>query len=184
MNIVQILSVHFLLLSYFQVYSESVCESVCDNDDDSIVVTTDLGEIEGFFDLGTEKGNVHAYLGIPYAQPPIGNLRFRKPEPIKPWNERLDATRKREACLQSTASMYLSFGLELQNLPSKSDLQMSEDCLFLNIWTPDSRKPSSKPVLVYLHSGLYRYGSTTTDQLDGARLASEANIVVVTVQYR
>src|SRR5258708_545948 len=91
---------------------------ICDNSDE-IIVTTKLGEIKGN-SVEVLNKTIFQYLSIPYAEPPIGELRFGKPLPIKPWNNTLNATELKNSCMQNSR-------------PGRF-LVYDEDCLFLNIW--------------------------------------------------
>lgn len=113
------------------------------------------------------------FRGIPYAQPPIGTLRWKAPVPAAKWNGLRDATVGGAACVQPptpAASIYL-------DTPPK----MSEDCLFLNVWTPKAAK--SAPVLVWIHGGSLVSGYGSSPVYDGAKLASRG-AVVVSINYR
>ncbi|MFC7614379.1 carboxylesterase/lipase family protein [Actinokineospora soli] len=117
------------------------------------------------------RGTVHAdyaqYLGVPYAAPPVGPLRWRPPAPAQDWQGVLDATAPRSQCAQ----------LALFDSPETH----SEDCLYLNVTVPRRVRPGT-PVLVWFHGGSFLAGSG--DLYDGRRLAAEGGIVVVTVNYR
>lgn len=100
-------------------------------DDAPVRVRTKSGLVEGRRQWLMGK-SVHKFLGIPYAKPPVGELRFKKPVPIESWGEKIRlATRWPVACLQSESKM--AEAMPLHFLTSK----MSEDCLYLNIWSPD-----------------------------------------------
>jgi para-nitrobenzyl esterase len=120
---------------------------------------------------GAVRGAVHAdyvqYLGIPYATPPTGRLRWRPPEPAKPWRGTLDATAPRSPCAQ----------LSMFGFPETR----SEDCLFVNVTVPRRVRPGT-PVLVWFHGGYFQAGSG--DIYDGRQLAADGDLVVVTVNYR
>ncbi len=110
-----------------------------------------------------------AFEGIPYAQPPVGPLRWREPAPAMPWTGVRDATSFGAPCAQNSAGRMLQAG--------------SEDCLYLNVWTPEWPVRSPKPVVVWLHGG-GNFGGTASDAgASGASLASRG-VVVVTLNYR
>ena len=128
--------------------------------------------------------NITAYLGIPYAKPPVGNLRFASPVVPDPWVGELDATKPPPTCWQ-----YIFGGFDLENPAAKvwiNNTEMSEDCLYLNVWTPgDGQELSTKlPVMVWIYGGGYFSGSSTLDVYDGRFLAALENVVVVSMQYR
>jgi len=122
---------------------------------------------------------VNTFLGIPYAQPPVGPLRFRKPLPIEEPKKIVDATEWRPACYQND--------LFKEILINKS---ASEDCLFLNIWAPknDSERNYEdeplRPVLFWIHGGAYISDSASRDIYNSEWLAAKSDAVVVTINYR
>ncbi|XP_053575187.1 pyrethroid hydrolase Ces2e [Bombina bombina] len=123
---------------------------------------------------------VDAFLGIPFAKAPVGSLRFAPPQPAEPWNSIRDATRHPPLCLQSRESNF--YFVEMY----QSDIEippMSEDCLFLNVFTPANREKHSKfPVMVFIHGGgLVQEGAAL---YDGAALSAYENVVMVSIQYR
>ena len=132
-----------------------------------MTVTTRLGRAEGFM---TEDGVV-AFLGLPYAEPPVGELRFRPPVPIHSWGGSLDATAFGPACPQP-----IEVGQSLY-------LEQSEDCLTLNVWTP-AVDHGARPVMVWIHGGGWIYEGTEDRLYDGGRLSARGDIVVVSMEYR
>ena len=138
-------------------------------------VTTATGDVQGATVAAPSGQAVHRFLGIPYAAPPVGDLRWRPPEPPAPWPDVRDATTFAPAAPQRV-------GLETA-LPSFAAAGgMSEDCLALNVWTP--ALDGARPVIVWLHGGAYMSGGTSQPVYDAARLAAEGDVVVVTVAYR
>jgi para-nitrobenzyl esterase len=111
-----------------------------------------------------------AWLGIPYAEPPVGHLRFRAPRPVRPWPGVREAVDFGPACPQLP-------GLR----PKTAGPRFDEDCLTLNVWSPaaDDRR---RPVMVWIHGGGFASGSGSA--YDGALLASTGDIVIVTINYR
>ena len=128
--------------------------------------------INGGLVRGTTAGTVGEFLGIPYAAPPTGNLRWRPPAPPASWEGVRDATRFGPSCPQPTAkNPYLPPG------------PISEDCLYLNVYTPTLRDGGGggRPVLVWIHGGgLVQDGARN---YDGSKLAADG-VVVVTINYR
>lgn len=121
--------------------------------------------------IGVQKGKVTAHLGIPYAKAPVGALRWADPQPILNWNGTLDATHFGHSCIQY--------------VPVRSPTlrgQPDEDCLNLNIWTPDT--PGPHPVMFWVHGGGNVYGSGNELIYDGAKLAETQDVVVVSANYR
>lgn len=127
---------------------------------------------------------VHVFLGVPYARPPIGRLRFAKPSPMPAWNGLRDATRFGPQCLQFKPN-----ATTVRTPWINREDSMSEDCLTLNIWTPVKRGSGHEqdkllPVMVWLHGGAFFSGSTDLPLYDGRTLSSMGNVVVVTINYR
>ncbi|TWP44048.1 carboxylesterase family protein [Lentzea tibetensis] len=131
---------------------------------DGAVVRTEAGAVRG-----TVTSEHRTFQGIPFAAPPVGELRFRSPRPVTPWTDVRDATEPGSRCAQSAGA----------GTPSTT-----EDCLYLNVTTPRGTKTSSakKPVMVWLHGGGNSYG--TAADFDAHRLAVGADVVVVTTNYR
>jgi para-nitrobenzyl esterase len=137
------------------------------------VVETSLGTVQGVSEDGFE-----VYRGIPYARPPVGDLRFRAPEPPEPWSGVRDATRFGPSPLQAD----IRGGL-LEQLMTLEYPEQAEDCLTLNIWTPaaDGRR---RPVMVWIHGGAFVMMSGSLPMYDGSQLAKSGDVVVVTINYR
>lgn len=123
---------------------------------------------------GTASGGVSAFLGLPYAAPPVGALRYASPRPATRWAVPRDASVPGAAPIQT-------FGGGAAWLYEPVPLQ-GEDCLFLNVWTPDPG--GRRPVMVWLHGGAWRAGRGDAAGTIGATLAREGDVVVVTVNYR
>ncbi|XP_032111644.1 putative inactive carboxylesterase 4 [Sapajus apella] len=141
------------------------------------------GKVLGkFINLQGFAQPVAVFLGIPFAKPPLGPLRFTPPQPAEPWSFVKNATSYPPMCSQDpTAGQFLS---ELcTNRKEDIPLKFSEDCLYLNIYTPaDLAKKSRLPVMVWIHGGALLLGGAST--YDGLPLAAHENVVVVTIQYR
>ncbi|GBP60047.1 Juvenile hormone esterase [Eumeta japonica] len=135
----------------------------------SIVYTND-GAIEGKLHQYNDIEYL-SYRGIPYAEPPIGDLRFMPPLPKKSWTGTLDATKQKAVCPQAESSYY------------KTD-QMNEDCLFLNIYVPLPHNEELLPVSLFAHGGEFNALSGYDDLIYGPQLLLEQNIIVVTFNYR
>jgi para-nitrobenzyl esterase len=122
---------------------------------------------------GVTEGTVFRFLGLPYAQPPVGDLRWRAPVPPEPWDGVREAVRFGPACPQVTRA---SADLRVQ--------EQSEDCMYLNVWTSELGAAARQPVMVWIHGGGFLGGAGSEDAFDGARLAAERGVVVVTLNYR
>ncbi len=131
----------------------------------STSVTTKSGHIYGF----DANESVYAWLGIPYAEPPVGDLRWQKPMPKAAWDTPLDAFEKGEVCSQSDGD-YNPKG--------------SEDCLTLNVWRPKT-DATDLPVYIWIHGGGNTGGNSIEHaEYNGARYAEEANVIVMSMNYR
>ena len=135
-------------------------------------VTVDGGQVAGV----VLSPQVHAYLGIPYAAPPVRDLRWRAPQPVIPWKGVLHAERPSPACMQRRQS-YMGNGYT-------GEEALSEDCLYLNVWTPAGARAGRKlPVIVYIYGGGFTGGSANRGDSDGAQMATR-NVVFITINYR
>ncbi|XP_060615311.2 cholinesterase-like isoform X2 [Anolis sagrei] len=144
---------------------------------DDLVVDTSSGPIKGKT-LTVGSGSVRAYLGIPYAEPPLGKLRFQKPLPHQPWSQIFEATDFGNACLQPPVPETPEAKMVNPNRP------LSEDCLFLNIWVPHPQPSVSIPILVWMHGGGFVAGTSSLDLYNGASLAVTENVIVASMNYR
>jgi para-nitrobenzyl esterase len=131
-----------------------------------------LIEMDGRPVQGKSLGDVNAFLGIRYASPPVGALRFAAPVPAEPWQGTLDAK---------------SYGTQCPQAPTRGlipgvDIPEDEDCLRLHVWVP--AKPSSEPlpVMVFIHGGRFTLGSGA--DLNGQYLSANQNVIVVSINYR
>ena len=138
-------------------------------DPDAPVVTTRDGTLRGQM----LPGGVRAFRGIPYAKPPLGILRWKPPVPPTPWKGVRDAVRFGNRPMQNRVYSDMVF---------RSDT-ISEDCLYLNVWTPSASEDDSLPVLVYFYGGGFMAGDGSEPRYDGASMARHG-IVAVTVNYR
>lgn len=133
---------------------------------ENCIVETTAGRIAGY-----EKDGLKIFKGIPYAEPPVGALRFAPPVMKKPWRGVLDCTRPGPIVPQRDAP------LSPKPLPTQSEA----DCLNLNIWTPGA-DDKRRPVMFWIHGGGFSFGSGSWD--DGSTLAKRGDCVIVTINYR
>uniref|UniRef100_A0A7N8XT93 Carboxylic ester hydrolase n=1 Tax=Mastacembelus armatus TaxID=205130 RepID=A0A7N8XT93_9TELE len=150
-----------------------------------LVITTDHGKVQGML-LSVSGDNVRAFLGIPYGKPPLGELRFRAPEPAERWEGIKDATKFPNSCYQMPDTNFPGFkGAEMWN----PNTPLSEDCLYLNVWAPPFTKSQSQPsplaaVLVWIYGGGFGMGTSSLDIYDGRFLSKTEGVVVVSMNYR
>jgi para-nitrobenzyl esterase len=133
------------------------------------VVSVEGGQIAGAVDRG-----VRVFKGIPYAAPPVGDLRWRPPQPVKSWTGVRDASQFGAECPQS---QYQGGSVYIRPLQPQS-----EDCLFLNVWST-AKAGDTQPVFVWIHGGGLTRGSSTSDVRDGVPLAGKG-VVLVSMNYR
>ncbi|GAA0621739.1 carboxylesterase family protein [Brevundimonas kwangchunensis] len=122
--------------------------------------------------VGRSADGVEAFKGIPYAAPPVGPMRWRPPAPVEAWSGDRDAGTDGAICIQPPSN----------GDPGVGPLPMSEDCLTLNVWTPEGRA-GALPVMVWIHGGGYNNGSGTAALYDGSKLARRG-VVLVSINYR
>ena len=133
-----------------------------------LIVTTKKGQVEGF-----EGDGVHKWFGIPFAKPPVGELRFKRAQEAEPWAGV-------RACREMGPSP-LQFGCGMMAEITKSDTPKSEDCLYLNVWAPKEAK--KQPVFVYIYGGANHMGEAAVPEYDLTAFAKEG-VVGVTFNYR
>jgi para-nitrobenzyl esterase len=135
---------------------------------------------------GKMAGDIAVFQGIPFAAPPVGELRWREPQPVHGWAGIRDATKFASPCMQSlagTESFIAPLAATYGAAYTVQQLNPSEDCLYLNVWTPRLQQGANLPVMVWLHGGSNRVGSGAEPGYNGASLASHG-VVVVTINYR
>lgn len=133
-----------------------------------VTATTEAGTLQG-----VREGDVISYKGIPFAKPPVGDLRWRAPQPIEPWEGAKAADHYGPDCMQ---------------IPYKADaaplgVQPSEDCLYLNVWTPTERAAAKRPVMVWIYGGGFVNGGSSPPVYAGTKFA-ESGVVLVSFNYR
>lgn len=147
---------------------------------DPLVVKIEKGKIRGKTVTAATGKKVDVFLSIPYAQPPIGPLRYRHPRPIEKWQGVLNTTERPNSCVQIIDTVFGDFsGADMWN----PNTQLSEDCLYVNVFVPHPR-PTNSPVMLWIYGGGFFQGTSTLDVYDYKALASEENIIVVSIQYR
>jgi para-nitrobenzyl esterase len=134
----------------------------------STAVTIDGGRVQGVRD-----DNIIVYKGIPFAEPPIGNLRWKPPKRPIPWKGVLQADKFPSQCSQ--------LGPPLPTMPEEPT---SEDCLYLNVWAPSRQVKTKRPVMVFFYGGGFRHGSASTPLYASGGLPKATGVVLVTINYR
>ncbi|WP_051467981.1 carboxylesterase/lipase family protein [Actinomadura oligospora] len=129
-----------------------------------VLAKTDAGTVRGI-----THGQTRQYLGVPYAAPPVGALRWKSPQPSRPWKGVRNATASGPACVGPS-----------YNLPAGTSV--SEDCLTVNVTTPASAPARPRPVMVFVHGGDFTSG--TGSAFDPSEMATRGDVVVVTLNYR
>ncbi|CAF1003382.1 unnamed protein product [Didymodactylos carnosus] len=156
--------------------------------DNELIRETSYGLVRGLefkFTVGGDTSHilhrVHAWLGIPFAKPPIEQRRFRLPEPPVPWTNIYNATQLPATCWQTEQIVY---NLSAEKIWSPNTVR-SENCLYLNVWVPVQRYPKTKlAVLVWIYGGGFVTGTASLDIYDGRILSALNNVIVVSMQYR
>lgn len=163
--------------------TEKITQPFTDISKQTDVIELNSGKIQGIYN---EAGNVSLYAGVPYAAPPVGDLRWREPKDVKPWNDILLCNSFKPEAMQIRMPKFNRwvYNKYLNIKGSRTDkAPMSEDCLYLNIWTPANIGEEKLPVLVFYHGGSLLSGQSWFEHYDGEYLASQG-IIVVTVAYR
>jgi para-nitrobenzyl esterase len=139
-------------------------------------VTTDAGKLSGV----TLTSGVRAFKGIPFGAPPVGTLRWKEPQPVAKWEGVRKADQWGHACVQpnQTARNPNNVTVDLPDSP-----KMSEDCLYLNVWTSAPRANARQAVMVWIFGGAYAEGGGNSPHNDGENLAKKG-VVVVNFNYR
>ena len=137
------------------------------------IVQTPYGAVQGTSDQG-----VFAFRGIPFAQPPIGALRFAPAQPARSWSGTIDGSKFADGCYANCPT----FAFPIPSIMCTPTV--SEDCLYLNVYTPTVNVSAKLPVVVFMHGGNYIGGSGGVPLYDGSDLARNQDVVVVTTNYR
>ena len=135
---------------------------------------------------GGSVGSAIAFRGIPYARPPVGQLRWQPPQPAAPWQGVRDALEPGSACTQRTSGLipFIAPMAEAYGSPfDQPQVKSSEDCLYLDVWVPEWPVKRPLPVMVWLHGGSNTVGSGTQSTYDGVSLTRHG-VLLVTLNYR
>ena len=136
-------------------------------------VKIESGVVEG---VAAASPGVRVFRGIPFAAPPVGALRWKAPQPVKAWKGVRKAGEFGPRCMQSPVFSDMIFR-------DQPDKPMSEDCLYLNVWTPAKSARDGLAVMVWFYGGGFQAGSSSEPRYDGENFATKG-IIVVSVNYR
>ncbi len=143
------------------------------------VLTIEGGQVIG---VQTQTKGVIAYKGIPFAAPPVGSLRWKEPQPVVPWKGVKVADKYGDAAEQVTWDPKSFYGREWR---ASGSVPFSEDCLYLNVWTPAAGQIHKKlPVAMWIHGGGYREGFAFEPEMDGGEDWASHGVILVSVTYR
>ena len=137
---------------------------------DGPVLKMESGPVQGKV---SGDGKVNIFLGIPYAAPSVGALRWKAPQPVAPWSAPRNATAFGSRCMQTPIAPDMVF----------NDPGMSEDCLTLNVWAPVAKDEAKFPVMVWIYGGSFQGGAASEARYDGEALARRS-VILVTLNYR
>lgn len=137
-----------------------------------VLAQISTAQVTGGIDEGVVKDGIASFKGIPFAAPPVGKLRWRPPQPVKPWEGIRETVKFAPACLQAPG---MAYGVSFK--------EQSEDCLYLNIWTAAKSPVERLPVMVWIHGGGNIIGGASAPVYDGRNFAA-AGVVLVSIQYR
>lgn len=165
------LSQLFVLILFVLLNSKLInCET---NDQNIVSVKLKNTLINGRIETSVDEKQLYVFRGIPYAEPPVGQLRFKKPLPLKSWPKTIEASDWPNPC-------YQNLGKSIMKLQNKT---LSEDCLYLNVWSPIGSLSGDtlKPVIFYIHGGALLWGSAADP---GDVITTKGDVVFVNIQYR
>ncbi len=164
-------------LSYFILILIVAAMSSCDKPNP--VLTIEGGQVQG---VETPTEGIIAYKGIPFAAPPVGDLRWKAPQPVVPWEGVKVADSYGAAAMQVTWDPNSFYGREWQ---ASGSVPFDEDCLYLNVWTSAAGKTDAKlPVAMWIHGGGYREGFGFEPEMDGGEDWATRGVILVSVTYR
>jgi para-nitrobenzyl esterase len=129
-------------------------------------------KVEGGVVEGLTEDGIGVFKGIPFAEPPVGDLRWKAPQPVKKWKGVLKADKFAPSCPQMTF-----------DFPGAPKMDVSEDCLYLNVWTPATSTKEKLPVMVWIYGGGFAMGSTAYPVNSGEQIAKKG-VIMVSIAYR
>ncbi len=164
-------------LSFFILICLSLVLVSCS--DSNPVLTIEGGKVKG---VQTPTKGIIVYKGIPFAAPPVGELRWKEPQPVVPWEGVKVADKYGDAASQTTWDPQSFYGREWR---ASGSVPFTEDCLYLNVWTPAAGKTDKKlPVAMWIHGGGYREGFAYEPEMDGGEVWASRGVILVQVTYR
>jgi para-nitrobenzyl esterase len=164
--VLSFLSAVFLLLS-------------CGEKQSNLVVSVEGGKLQG---VETATKGVISYKGVPFAAPPVGDLRWKEPQPVVPWDGVKVADKYAAASMQVSWDPNSFYGKEWR---ASGSAPFNEDCLYLNIWTPaPGQKDKKLPVAMWIHGGGYREGFAYEPEMDGGEDFASRGVILISVTYR
>ena len=164
-------------LSFFVGVFFAVAFASCS--DTNPVLTIEGGQIQG---VPTATQGIIAYKGVPFAAPPVGELRWKEPQPVVPWEGVKIADKYGAAAWQTAWDPNSFYGREWR---ASGSVPFDEDCLYLNIWTPAAGKINKKlPVAMWIHGGGYREGFGFEPEMDGGEDWASRGVILVSITYR
>jgi para-nitrobenzyl esterase len=147
--------------------------------DSNHVLTIEGGKVIG---VQTPTKGIIAYKGLPFAAPPVGDLRWKEPQPVVPWEGVKKADTYGDAASQTTWDPESFYGREWR---ASGSVPFTENCLYLNVWTPAAGKTGKKlPVAMWIHGGGYREGFAYEPEMDGGEDWASRGVILVQVTYR
>jgi para-nitrobenzyl esterase len=163
----------------FFIYLMCTFSVLAANNDSNPVLTIEGGKVIG---VKAPTKRVIAYKGIPFAAPPVGELRWKEPQPVVPWQGVKAADKYGAAAEQVTWDPKSFYGKEWR---ASGSVPFNEDCLYLNIWTPAAGQKNKKlPVAIWIHGGGYREGFAFEPEMDGGEEWASRGVILVSVTYR
>ena len=145
-------------------------------EESTVLVDTKNGKLRGI----VQDDGIRIFKGVPYAQPPIGNLRFKRPLPPNNWEGERDATKFGNIPPQRKCDIEM---LSKEFFENREIPKGSEDCLYLNLWCPPLREDEKYPVYLWIHGGAYDVGFSYETEIDGTKYA-EKGVIFISIDYR
>lgn len=154
------------------------------SDTNDPTATIDSGHLRGVATKHADSGvTVNQFLGIPFAEPPVKDLRFKPPTEKAAWDDPLDVREQPNACMQWLGPQGPATDLRVTLYADPPPPGESEDCLFINVYVPDGGE-DKKPVLFWIHGGSGIAGAASSPECDGTNIAANHDIIVVATNYR